>query len=74
MPKLSIELTDIEYESLKPICNSIDEWVENLVKERARLAFIDISQIVLTNCINENIQIPNDKIEIITLAIERKWI
>jgi hypothetical protein len=74
MPKIIIELTDLEYNSLQTACDSAEEWTENLVKERARIAFIDISQIVLKNCLNDNIQIPIDKLEIIKLAIEKNWI
>lgn len=74
MPKIYIELTDVEYSCLNAICHSTEEWIENLTKERARIAFNDIVQIVVENCIRENIQIPTDKYEIIQLAILKKWI
>lgn len=40
--EITVTLTDTEYNALSRICADPQEWVENAVKERARVAIEDI--------------------------------
>lgn len=39
---ITITLTDTEYNALSRVCSSPQEWAENAVKERARIAIEEI--------------------------------
>ena len=50
--KYTVELTDIEQKAMEYITTNVDEWIQNAVHERARIAieelvFDDINQNLL---------------------------
>ena len=74
MPIISIELTEVEAKALSVVALSPQDWAENAVKNRARIAIEEIVQICVAKCLEEQEQIPSSKEEIIDLAITKGWV
>jgi hypothetical protein len=74
MPTVIIEITQIEQKALQTICASPQEWADNAVKNRARIAIDEIVQICVAKCLEQSIQIPQSKEEIVDLAITNGWV
>lgn len=74
MPVISIELNETELKALGVVALSPQEWVENAVKNRARIAIDEIVQICVAKCLEEQVQIPSSREEIVDLAIVKEWV
>ena len=74
MPVISIELTETETKALSVAALSPQEWAENAVKNRARIAIEEIVQICVAKCLEEQVQIPSSREEIVDLAIAKGWV
>lgn len=72
--KYTIELTDEENLALGYAAFSQQEWIDNAVHERCRIAIDKISQITIEQCLQENIQIPGSKQEMTNLAFQKGWV
>jgi len=70
----NIELTETENKALGYVALSQQDWMDNAVHERCRIAIDDIVQITVQKCLENNIQIPNSKEEIVDLAFTQNWI
>lgn len=44
MPVYTIELTDVEQKSMEYVAVSVNDWIQNAVHERARLAGDELAQ------------------------------
>lgn len=73
MPVISIELTETELTALSVIALSPQEWAENAVKNRARIAIDEIVQMCVERCLLEQVAIPGSKEEIVELAVSKGW-
>ena len=73
MPVISIELTETEATALSVAALSPQEWAENAVKNRARIAIEEIVQVCVAKCLEEQVQIPSSREEIVDLAIAKGW-
>lgn len=56
------------------IAASVDDWVQNACHERARIAIEEIVQITVQKCLENNIQIPGSKDEMVELAFAQGWV
>lgn len=74
MPSISIELTETEEKALSVIALSPQEWAENAVKNRARVAIDEIVQVCVAKCLEHQIQIPGSKDEMVALALSYNWV
>lgn len=74
MPVISIELTETEAKALSVAALSPQEWAENAVKNRARIAIEEIVQECVAKCLEEQVQIPSSREEIVDLAIAKGWV
>lgn len=70
MPLITLNLTDTQYKSLEYISFSPEKWAENAVTERARVASEEIVNLAVQHCLNNGIQIPATREEIIAYAFE----
>jgi hypothetical protein len=70
----TIELTNAEKMAMEYIAYNPQEWVENAMKERARLAIDDIVKLAVEKYLELNITIPGSKDEIVVDAYERGWV
>jgi hypothetical protein len=70
----TVTLTDAEDKALSYIAASQQEWIDNAVHERCRLAVDEIVQLTVQKCLDNSIQIPGSKDEMVELAFEQGWI
>jgi hypothetical protein len=70
----TIELTEEEKLSLEYVAYDPKEWIENCVRERCRIAKEEIVDLTVEKCLQNNIQVPGTKLDIIKLSYEQGWI
>lgn len=74
MTTYNITLTAAEDAALSYAALSQDDWIQNAVHERARVAIDEIVQITVAKCLETNVQIPGSKDEMVTLAFAQGWV
>ena len=70
MPTITIELTDTQYKGLQYAAVSPEDWADNAVTERARIANDEIVDITVKYCLDNGIQIPGTREEIVAYAFD----
>lgn len=71
---ISITLSDTQIKGLEYAAISPSDWVENAATERARVANDEIVQIYTARALDEGVQIPITREEIIADAFARGWV
>jgi hypothetical protein len=74
MATYTITLTSAEDAALSFAALSQDDWINNAVHERCRIAIDEIVQIVVQKCLETGTQIPGSKGEMVTLAFAQGWV
>lgn len=69
-----ITLTATEDAALSYAALSQDGWIQNAVHERCRVAIEEIVGIAVQACLQEGVQIPGTKDDIVALAFEKGWV
>lgn len=70
----TISLTETEDKALAYVAYSQQEWIDNAIHERCRLAVDDIVRLTVQKCLEEQVQIPSTKEEIVQLAYDKGWV
>jgi hypothetical protein len=70
----TIILTDAENLALAHIAADPQEWIDNAVHNRCRIAIDEIIALTVERCLAAEIQIPGSKEEIIKLAKKQGWL
>jgi len=70
----TITLTETEKLAMEYVALDPQEWVENAMKERARIAIDEIVKIAVDKFLEINESIPGSKDEIVSQAYSRGWI
>lgn len=65
MPNITIELTETQYKGLQYAAVSPEDWADNAVTNRARIANDEIIDIVVKHCLDNGIQVPATREEIV---------
>ena len=74
MTTYTVTLTEAEDLALGFVAYSQDDWIQNAVHERCRIGIEEIVKICVEKCLENNIQIPGTKDDIVLLAVEKEWI
>ena len=74
MNTYTIELTNAEKMAMEYVAYNPQDWVENAMKERARIAIDDIVKLAVEKYLELSITIPGSKDEIVADAYERGWV
>jgi hypothetical protein len=74
MTTYTINLSAAEDAALSYAAFSQDDWIQNAVHERARIAIEEIVQITVQKCLEIGTQIPGSKEEMVTLAFTQGWV
>lgn len=74
MATLSIELTDTEMKAMEYVALSPLDWADNAVTNRARIAIDEIVSIYTQRALDEGVQIPSTRDEIVADAFIRGWV
>lgn len=70
----TVTLTNPEDQALSYAAVSQDNWIQNAVHERCRIAIDEICQITVAQCLEQGIQIPGSKDEMVALAFAQGWV
>jgi hypothetical protein len=68
VPTITIELTDTQYKGLEYAAFSPQDWAENAVTERCRIANDEIVQMTVQHCLDNSIQVPTTREEVVAYA------
>ena len=74
MPDITITLTDTQLKGLEYAALSPQDWAENAVIERCRIANDEIVQMYTNRALDEGIQIPATRELIVADAFTREWV
>jgi hypothetical protein len=74
MTTYTIELTAAEDAALSNVALSQQEWIDNVVHDRARIAIEEIVAITVQKCLETNTPIPGSKDAMVELAFEEGWV
>lgn len=74
MPVLSTTITDAEFKALSVYAFTPQDWADNVIRERARIAIEAIVQIAVAKCLEDGTQIPGTKEGIVDLAFRNEWV
>ena len=74
MPTITIELTDTQYKGLEYAALSPEDWAENAVTERARIANDEIVQMTVQHCLDNGVQVPATREEIVAYAFDNELV
>jgi len=70
----TITLSAAEDKALSCAAFSQQDWIDNAVHERCRIAIDEIVQITVAKCLETGIQVPGSKDEMVTLAFAQGWV
>lgn len=73
MPDITITLTATQYKGLEYCAMSPQEWAENSLTNRARIATDEIVQMYTNRALDEGVSIPATRELIIADAFTRGW-
>ena len=73
MPNITITLTDTQHKGLEYCAFSPQEWADNALTNRARMATDEIIQMYTTRALDEGVAIPATRELIIADAFTRGW-
>lgn len=68
--EITITLTDTQYKGLQYAAVSPEDWAENAVTNRARIANDEIVDMVVKHCLDNGIQVPTTREEIVAYAFD----
>jgi len=74
MPDITITLTDTQYKGLEYAAASPQDWAENAVTERCRIANDEIVTLYTNRALDEGVQIPATRELIVADAFTRGWV
>jgi hypothetical protein len=70
----TVTLTEAEDKALSYVVLSQQDWIDNAVHERCRVAIEEIVKICVEKCLETNTQIPGSKDDMVLLAFENGWV
>lgn len=74
MANYTITLSAAEDSALSAVALSQDDWIQNAVHERCRVAIEEIVALTVQKCLETNTQIPGSKDAMVVLAFEQGWV
>lgn len=70
MPDITITLTDTQYKGLEYAALSPQDWADNAVTERCRVANDEIVDITVKHCLDNGIQVPATREAVVAYAFD----
>jgi len=74
MKTYTVELTDTEDKALSYAALSQQDWIDNVVKNRCRIAIDEIVKITVDKCLEVGKTIPSDRDQIVQMAFAEGWV
>ena len=69
-----ITLTDTEDKALGYVAASQQDWIDNVVHNRCRIAIDDIVKVAVDKFLAAGESMPGNKDQIVAIAFERGWV
>ena len=69
-----ITLTDTEDKALAYAAGSQQDWIDNVIHNRCRIAIDDIVKIAVDKFLEAGESMPGDKDQIVAIAFDRGWV
>ena len=73
MPNITITLTDTQYKGLQYAAADPQDWADNAVTNRARIANDEIIQMYTNRALDEGVAIPATRELVVADAFTRGW-
>lgn len=70
MPNIIVELTETQYKGLEYAALSPQEWADNAITERCRIANDEIVDITVKHCLDNGIQVPATREAVVAYAFD----
>ena len=70
MPTITVELTETQYKGLEYAAASPQDWAENAVTERCRIANDEIVALTVKHCLDNGIQVPTTREAVVAYAFD----
>lgn len=74
MPDITITLTSTQLKGLEYAALSPQDWADNAVTERARIANDEIVDIAVKYCLDNGVQVPATREAIVTYAFDNSLV
>ena len=74
MPDITVSLTDTENKGMEYVAASVQDWADNALTNRARIAIDEIVKIYTDRALDEGVQIPATRDLIVVDAFTRGWV
>jgi hypothetical protein len=74
MTTYTINLTSAEDQALSYAAFSQDDWIQNAIHERCRIAIDEIVAVTVQKCLETGTPIPGSKEAMVDLAFSQGWI
>jgi hypothetical protein len=74
MANYTITLTEAENKALSVVSLTQDDWIQNAVHERCRIAIEEIVALTVQKCLETNTAIPGSKDAMVELAFAKGWV
>lgn len=74
MTTITIELNDTQYKGLEYVSALPQDWADNAVTNRAKIAIDEIVKIYTERALDEGVQIPATRELIVADAFTRGWV
>ncbi len=74
MTSYTIALSAAEDSALSAVAISQNDWIQNAVHERCRIAIEEIVALTVRKCLETNTPIPGSKDAMVDLAFEQGWV
>ena len=74
MPDITVSITDTENKGMEYVAASVQDWADNALTNRARIAIDEIVKIYTDRALDEGVQIPATRDLIVSDAFTRGWV
>ena len=74
MPDITVSITDTENKGMEYVAASVQDWADNAITNRARIAVDEIVKIYTDRALDEGVQIPATRELIVADAFARGWV
>ena len=74
MPTITIELTETQYKGLEYAAASPQDWAENAVTDRCRIANDEIVALTVKHCLDNGIQVPTTREAVVAYAFDNSLV
>jgi hypothetical protein len=69
-----VKLTEAEDLALSSVAMSQQDWIDNVVHNRCRIAIDEIVSVTVQKALDIGMQLPTSKEDVVKLGFEKEWV